>query len=118
MSTLPLHCTVVMAEPQAVWLPDGTAVHLHQVNTLSARAPQLRALRTAAGWLVVDLYRIAPELRDELPGAHERDVNGFVLFAIRQACPTGAKFLASAYAAADAALTRLANTRHPQEAAC
>jgi hypothetical protein len=117
MSTLPLHCTVVANAPQAVWLPDGTAVHLHRVETPSARAVGLRALRRPGGWQVVDISRIAPELRDELPGAPERDVPGLVLYALRAACPTAEAFLAAAARAADAGLTRLANAEDTERAA-
>jgi hypothetical protein len=107
-----MYCTVVRAAPHAIWLRDGTAMHLHRVNTPSARAVSLRALRRPGGWQVVDITRIALELRDELPGAHERDVDGLVLFALRAACPTADEFLVAAARATDVALTRLANASH------
>lgn len=120
MSTSPMHCTVVRAAPHAIWLPDGTAVHLHRVDTASSRAVRLRALRSAAGWMVIDLGLVAPELRQDLPGAADRDVPALVLRALRRACPTGAEFSALAREAEDKGLTRLVNAAlvRNEEAAC
>lgn len=108
MTTLPLHCTVLKGAPQAVWLPDGSTVDLHRVCTSSTRARMLRALRRPSGWMVIDLARIAPSLRADLPGALERDVDALVLRALRQACATSKALLAAAAMAADPALSKLA----------
>jgi hypothetical protein len=109
MSTLPLHCCVRAGDPQAIWFADGNAVHLHRVDTLAARAAYLRALRTARGWIVFDITRVAPALLWDLPNAPERDVAGLVLHSLRGACTSVPDFLAAAELATDAALTRMVN---------
>lgn len=116
----PLHCSVRQYAPQSIWLPDRRGALLYYVDTTSARAPLLRAMRGAKGWVVLDLGRIAPELREELPGAPARDVPSLVLHALRRACATAEQLLQQANAAADLDLTRLANAAAAtsQEATC
>lgn len=111
MSHLPLHCAVVPGSAHRFTLPDGTGVRLYRVDTTSARAALLRAVHSdaGAGWLVIDMGQVAPELRQDLPGAPDRDVFALVLRALRRACPTGTDFTKLAREATDEALTRMAN---------
>lgn len=74
----------IHAEPHTITWPDGTSLALHPVHLNGSYDMWRRAMQLPGGtWLVFDLRRICPPLRDDLMQLMQRDHRGAVYHRLR-----------------------------------
>lgn len=99
----------VIAQRHEVMWPNGSAVHLHQVDEGRDGAMFLRALQMPGGlWCVFDLRRVAPALGDDLLRLHRSDAVGCVFYTLRHGYDSAEHFLSAVIACQIAAWTAAA----------